>query len=73
MATRKPSKTEINRQYNARNYDRIEVTVTKGYKSVIRQRANGLDKSINRYINDLIEKDMQKAYRAEKKAKSKQE
>lgn len=71
MATRKPSKTEINRQYNARNYDRIEVTVTKGYKSVIRQRANGLDKSINRYINDLIAEDMDNVYKA-KKAKSRQ-
>lgn len=72
MAKRQPSKTEINRQYNARNYDRIEVTVTKGYKSVIRQRANGLDKSINRYINDLIAEDMNSLYKAEKKARSRQ-
>jgi predicted DNA binding CopG/RHH family protein len=42
-----------------KNYDRINLTVPKGKKEVIKKRADSLGKSVNEYINQLIDSDMQ--------------
>jgi hypothetical protein len=41
------------------NYDRINLTVPKGKKEVIKKKADSLGKSVNEYINQLIDSDMQ--------------
>jgi predicted DNA binding CopG/RHH family protein len=41
------------------NYDRINLTVPKGKKEAIKKRADSLGKSVNEYINRLIDSDMQ--------------
>ena len=47
-------------KYNERAYDRIEVKVYKGQKDKIKAHAESKGMSLNAYINDLIEKDMNK-------------
>ena len=46
-------------KYNAKAYDRIEIKVKKGQKEVIQKHAEEQGKSLNSYIVDLIESDMQ--------------
>lgn len=47
-------------KYNANAYDRLSIFVPKGFKSDIEAHAREQGfKSINSYINDLINKDMQ--------------
>jgi predicted DNA binding CopG/RHH family protein len=41
------------------NYDRINLTVPKGKKEAIKKRADSLGKSVNEYINRLIDGDIQ--------------
>ncbi len=48
-------------RYSKKAYDDIRVRVKKGQKELVRQRACQLDKSINGYIWDLIEKDLEEA------------
>ena len=51
--------TESKARYNAKAYDRIIFTVKKGHKAEIKAHAESKGfKSLNAYINDLIEKDM---------------
>lgn len=47
-------------KYNEKAYDRIEVKVYKGQKDKIKAHAESKGMSLNAYINDLIEKDMNK-------------
>lgn len=49
----------VNR-YIAKAYDRINLTVPKGQKDLIKEYADSLGKSVNAYIQDLIEEDMKK-------------
>ncbi|MBE7011510.1 MAG: antitoxin [Ruminococcaceae bacterium] len=51
-------KTAYKNKYNLENYDRINVTVNKGEKEMIRERATSLNMSINAYINSLIKDDL---------------
>lgn len=53
-----PNRTQINREYNEKNYERIEITVLAGRKELIKQRAEEKDMSVNKYIKDLIDEDM---------------
>lgn len=53
----KTSSTVKNR-YNAKAYDQIPLRVKKGQKEIIQKRAEQLEKSVNGYIVDLIEKDL---------------
>ena len=46
-------------KYNAKAYDRLNIMVKKGQKEKIQERANFLGLSLNGYITQLIEKDMQ--------------
>lgn len=53
------NKKKYDTEYAKNNYDRCIFNVVKGKKSVIEQhwKARGY-KSLNAYVNDLIEKDM---------------
>lgn len=59
--TGKEAKKTLQMQYKRQNdyirasYDRISVTIPKGYKDIIKKEIG----SINGYINDLITKDFQ--------------
>ncbi|MCD7825696.1 MAG: hypothetical protein LUH14_07045 [Clostridiaceae bacterium] len=45
--------------YIKENYDRINLIVPKGRKKEIKEKAAAEGKSVNRYINGLIDTDMQ--------------
>ncbi len=47
-------KTDYKRQFNAQNYDRIEITVKKGQKESIKQHAESKGESLNKFINRAI-------------------
>ena len=51
----------VKNRYINKAYDRINLTVPKGQKDVIKEYAEKQGKSVNGYINELIEKDMQKS------------
>lgn len=46
-------------KYNAANYDRIEVKVSKGQKSIISEHAKCRGESLNAFINRAIQTQMQ--------------
>jgi predicted HicB family RNase H-like nuclease len=48
------------KKYNAKAYDRIEISVYKGDKEKIKKYAESKGKSLNAYIYDLIKEDMKK-------------
>ena len=45
-------------KYQKANYDDIKVRVSKGKREIIKNYAESKGKSLNEYINELIEKDM---------------
>lgn len=47
------------RKYNANNYDRLYITVGKGKKEKIREKAQEQGMSLNEFVVNLIEKNMQ--------------
>lgn len=47
--------TNYKRQFNAANYDRIEITVKKGAKQSLQDIAKAKDESINGYIKTAIQ------------------
>ena len=49
---------EATARYNKKNYDRINVIVTKGKRQVIKAYAASQGKSLNRFICDAIEAQM---------------
>ncbi len=51
----KTKATEYKRNFNAQNYDRIEITVKKGTKQIIQDAAKNNGESINGYIKKSIE------------------
>lgn len=51
-------KTSYKNKYNLENYDRINLTVLKGEKEQIKERANSLGMSVNSYISSLIRDDI---------------
>lgn len=57
MAKRKP---EWQNNYIARTYDRINLTVPKGQKDVIKAYAEARGESVNGMINRLIDAEMSK-------------
>lgn len=52
------AETRAKNKYNAKAYDQIPLRVKAGQKEKIRAHAISKGLSINSYINDLIEKDM---------------
>ncbi|BDF66608.1 hypothetical protein CE91St43_05800 [Oscillospiraceae bacterium] len=51
---------EATARYNKKAYDRIEIKVKKGRKKEIVAYADRLNKSVNRFIVDLINNEMKK-------------
>lgn len=49
-------------KYRDKNYDRVEITVPKGKKEMIKAMATSRKLSISSYILDLIEKDQTKFF-----------
>ena len=56
---------EVKERYNKKVYEDIRLRVKKGQKELIQSRAEELDKSVNSYIVDLIEEDMNKTSAAD--------
>lgn len=56
---------EVKERYNKKVYEDIRLRVKKGQKELIQSRAQELYKSVNSYIVDLIEEDMNKASAAD--------
>lgn len=50
--------TASKNKYNSKAYDQIPLRVPKGKKQEIREHADGLNKSLNSYIVELIDNDM---------------
>lgn len=48
-------------QYNAEHYEQLIVRITKGKKTEIKKRAERKGLSLNAYINQLIDNDIEKA------------
>lgn len=48
-------KTDYKRQFNAANYDRIEITVKKGTKTALQDVAKDKGESINGYIKNAVQ------------------
>lgn len=47
--------TDYKRQFNAANYDRIEITVKKGTKKALQDVAKDKGESINGYIKNAVQ------------------
>ena len=55
------ARTRATRKYNAKAYDRIEITVPKGDKDKIKAAAEQAGESVNAFINTAIQERMQKS------------
>lgn len=54
------SQKEATARYNKKTYDRINIIVKKGQRQIIKDFAASQGKSLNRFICDLIEAEMNK-------------
>jgi uncharacterized protein (DUF1778 family) len=50
----KSDAVKYNNEYNKKSYDRINFTVPKGYRCVIRDAANANGESVNEFILRLV-------------------
>lgn len=55
MDDKKFNKIEYNNQFIAKSYDRINLTVAKGKKAIIKNYAEKIGKSVNNFINEAID------------------
>lgn len=51
---------EATMRYNKKTYDRIDIIVKKGQQQIIKDFAASQGKSLNRFVCDLIEAEMNK-------------
>lgn len=65
MAKYSDAQKEATARYNKKAYDRIDVIVPKGQRQVIKDFAASQGKSINRFICDAIEAEMNKQAKTE--------
>lgn len=65
MAKYSDAQKEATARYNKKAYDRIDVIVPKGQRQVIKDFAASQGKSINRFICDAIEAEMNKHTKTE--------
>ena len=49
---------EATARYNRKTYDRLELRVKKGQREIIHEAADKAGKSVNRFILDLIAKEL---------------
>lgn len=59
MATSKAQQKAVNK-YMAANYDRINLTVEKGRKDLIKEHADSKGESVNGFINRAISETMER-------------
>ena len=52
------SQREATARYNRKTYERLELLVKKGQKQVIQKAAKKAGKSVNRFILDLIAREV---------------
>lgn len=52
------SQREAAARYNQKTYERLELRVKKGQRKEIQEAARKAGKSVNRYILDLVAKEM---------------
>lgn len=52
------SQKEATARYNKKTYDRINIIVKKGQREIIKNFAASQGKSLNRFILDAVEKEM---------------
>ena len=60
MAYTKAGGEAVNR-YSKKAYDDLRIRVKKGEKEIIQARAKELNKSLNKYVTDLIKEDIKKS------------
>lgn len=58
MAKYSDAQKEATARYNKKAYDRIDVVVPKGKRQIIKDFAASQGKSLNRFICDAIDKEM---------------
>lgn len=54
------ARTRASNKYNQKAYDRLNLVVPKGHREQIKAHAASRGQSLNAYICNLIERDMQK-------------
>ena len=59
------SQKEATARYNKKAYDRINIIVKKGQRQIIKDYAASQGKSLNRFILDAVEAEMNKYKEAE--------
>ncbi len=59
MPTTKAQQRAVNK-YNAKNYDRVNLTMPKGRKEAIKAHAAALSESVNSFINRAIDETMER-------------
>lgn len=60
MAKYSDAQKEATARYNKKAYDRIDLIVKKGQRQIIKDFATSQGKSLNRFICDAIEAEMNK-------------
>lgn len=58
--TKEFNQIKYQHEYNKKNYDRIEISVPKGQKIVIKETAKAAGQSVNEYINQAINERMER-------------
>lgn len=59
MPASKAQQKAVNK-YMKENYDRVNLTITKGKKDIIKSHADARGESVNAFINRAIEETMQR-------------
>ncbi len=67
--TKEFNQIEYINNYIKEKYDRINLVVPAGNKQVIKSRAAQKGKSVNQYINELIDEDLKKTIKEKKEIK----
>lgn len=55
MTDKKFDSVAYRNQFNREKYDRVNLTMPKGKKQLVKDHAEGLGLSVNEYINKLID------------------
>lgn len=50
--------SQVKNRYNKKAYDNILLVLKKGQKEIVKEHAEKQGMSVNKYINQLIERDM---------------
>ena len=59
------SQKEATARYNRKSYDRINIIVKKGQRQIIKDYAASQGKSLNRFVCDLIEAELNRESKTE--------